>query len=394
MALLARIVLGLTFVFSGFVKAVDPLGTVYKIQDYLQAFGWPFFMEYARAMAFCLIAFEMLLGVCLLSGRWRRAAAWTSAAFVLCLTALTLVVALTNPVSDCGCFGDAVHLTNWQTFEKNVVLLILSLLLLLGGEGLYRLPGRHSDLVVVLAGLLLPTFLMGQSLRHLPLVDFRPYRVGTYLPDKMKCPEGAPTDSVVFAYLLEKDGEVRSFSLEEYPSDSGWTFVDRTEKVVRKGCEPEIHDFELYLDGEDIAGSLLTDTAEVWLLVAHRLETANRRAVPAVKELSVLARERGIKLYLLTSSVAQTVGEWNFEYGLDLPVCVADDTMLKTVIRSNPGLVTLRNGSVTGKWAAPDLDKAVRMLRQIPEPDGFQAGNEACETDSAAPAKTANYREL
>lgn len=367
MALIARAVLGLTFIFSGFVKAVDPLGTVYKIQDYLEAFGMTFFNEYAVFFSFVLFSFELVLGLTLLFGSWPKVTSWCAMIFCAAMTVLTFVLALTNPVSDCGCFGDAVILTNWQTFEKNIILLILSLLLLLYKDELYHLFGRKTRVWAALLSLAIPVGIGLTAYRHLPLIDFRPYKIGTYLQDNMVIPEGAPLDSTVTEYIYEKNGVQQSFTLANYPAgDTAWHFVDRKEWVARKGYEPPIHDFEmLHPEYGDITDMVLTDTAYTFLWVAYKLEKADRSCMEMVQHLQQYVMDYGYTMYGLTSSTTEIVDEWVYEYDLAFEICSMDEIALKTMIRSNPGLILLKNGTVCNKWASRDIK---RMEKDFDKP--------------------------
>ncbi|HOQ58906.1 MAG TPA: DoxX family protein, partial [Bacteroidales bacterium] len=246
LALISRLLLGITFVFSGFVKAVDPLGSTYKIQDYLQAFGLGFFDQYALFFSFVLFCLEFVLGMALLLGAAQRFFAYLALVFISLMTLLTLVIAIGNPVSDCGCFGDALVLTNWQTFAKNIFLLLLSLTLVSFKGPLYKVFGEKTQKWACMVCLLMVILVAVHSLRHLPMLDFRPYKTGNSIPELMQIPPGAPRDSVVMEYVYEKEGVYRSFGLENYPAgDTTWHFVDRKERIVRKGYEPPIHDFVL-----------------------------------------------------------------------------------------------------------------------------------------------------
>jgi len=363
MAWIARILLGGTFVFSGFVKAVDPLGTTYKIQDYLQAFSWNVFYEYSLFLAVTLISFEMVLGFTLLLGSWQRIVSFVTVVYMLLMTLLTLYIALRNPVSDCGCFGDAVVLSNRQTFEKNVVLLILSLLLWLYREPLYHVFGSRTSVWALLLALCISLFICTLSYRHLPLLDFRPYKTGTHLIDKMIVPPGAAQDSVVTEYIYEKDGQQHRFTLADYPAgDTAWHFVDRREKVIRRGYVPPIHDFEiLHPERGDITEEILSLERYCFLFVSPRLDKSNRRAVRAMQEVQDYALVHDYPVYGLTASPSVLVEEWKYEYDLLFDFCSVDEITLKTMIRSNPGLILLKDGTIYNKWAWRDIPSFSRL---------------------------------
>lgn len=365
LSLIARFLLGFTFLFSGFVKAVDPLGTVYKIQDYLQAFSWGFFEEYAGLLAVALFSFEMLLGFSHLFGFRQRRTARLSTLFMLVMTALTLVVALTDPVKDCGCFGDALKLSNWQTFEKNVILLILSLILLLYKGDLYHTFGKRTSPAAFVLSLLVPLFIAWVNYRHLPFLDFRPYKVGNHLPSQMMVPEDAPQDSFVLKFVMEKDGRRHIFDEDEYPSDTAWHYVDRKELLVRKGYQAPIQDFAIFHpEWGDITAQVLSDTSYVFLLSMPHLEKADRRFMEDVQALQLYATQQQYSLYILTASLLEEQTQWAYEYDLQVPFCQVDDIALKTMVRSNPGLVLLKDGVVYAKWSARNIRNFVKFIQQ------------------------------
>ena len=364
MALIARFVLGLTFVFSGFVKAIDPLGTTYKIKDYLDAFHWTAFHECALPLAIALIVFEMALGLTLLAGSWKKTVSWLTFVFISLMTVLTLFLAIKNPISDCGCFGDVVILSNWQTFEKNVILWILSLLFLLYPDELPYVFGRYFSLGALLLSLAFPWILCHYSLRHLPMLDVLPYKIGTVLEDNMVIPEDAPTDSVLVEYLYEKEGQRQWFTIDDCPwDDSTWQYVERREQIIRQGYQPPIHDFEMFHpDRGDISQEILNNPSYTFLWVSQKLEQADRRSVSTLKQLQDYVEGYGYQLYGLTSSLTDRMEEWNDMYDLDLDFCSMDEITLKTMVRSNPGLLLIKNGQVLNKWSSSDMKAVEKYL--------------------------------
>ena len=217
-ASISRTLLGLVFIFSGVVKAIDPRGTVYKIEDYLKAFGG-FFTELlpmAEVAAWGLIILELLLGVCMVLNIRTQWTSWVSLLFYLVMTPLTLYIALTNPVSDCGCFGDAVVLTNWQTFWKNVVLIVLAIVLVALRKHIRQLWSNWMEVVLTVLTIVAAVAFMTWTRLHLPLKDFRPYKVGNHLPTLMEYPEDAEPDVYEYAFVYEKDGVEQTFTLENY----------------------------------------------------------------------------------------------------------------------------------------------------------------------------------
>ena len=350
----ARTLLALTFLFSGFVKAVDPLGTVYKIEDYLKAFGGfcNDLLPLAGTAAVCLILAEWLLGVCMLLNVRTRLTSWLSLLFYLVMTPLTLWIALTNPVSDCGCFGDALVLTNWQTFWKNVILLCIVIVLLVCRKAIPPLFSWWGELCIAVLALLSGGAIMAYSYTHLPPMDFRPYKTGNNIPELMEIPDDAEPDLYETTLIYEKDGQRQEFTLENYPSnDPSWKFVDQKSKLIKKGYEAPIHDFEiLTMDFDDITYDILESEEPVTLIVMYDLKKTDRSQLSKV---AALVRERS-EVYILTGSGENEVWElaeifgWN-EETTQATFCYTDPVTLKTIVRANPGMIVVQNGIVIEK---------------------------------------------
>ena len=355
---IARTLLALTFLFSGFVKAVDPLGTVYKIEDYLMAFGGWFtdLMPLAGIAAVLLILIEWLLGVCMLANVRTKWTSWLSLVFYLVMTPLTLWIALTNPVSDCGCFGDAIVLTNWQTFWKNVVLLSLAICLVICRKAIPQLWKGWVEIIIAFVGASIAGGIMLYSYNHLPPMDFRPYKVGNHIPTLMEIPEGAPVDEYQITLIYEKDGVEQEFTLENYPKgDDSWTFVDQKSVLIKKGYEPPIHDFEiLTMNFEDITYDILESEDPITLITMYDLDKTNRTQAAKLMDIYQACMERGEQCYFLTGSGEEQIYAFGEEIGMDMETiestfCTIDPVTLKTIVRANPGMFVVQNGVVMEK---------------------------------------------
>ena len=364
-ASISRTLLGLVFIFSGVVKAIDPLGTVYKIEDYLKAFGG-FFTELlpmAEVAAWALIILELLLGVCMVLNIRTQWTAWVSLLFYLVMTPLTLYIALTNPVSDCGCFGDAVVLTNWQTFWKNVVLIILAIVLVACRKHTRQLWSNWMELVLTVLTIVAAVVFMTWTRLHLPLKDFRPYKVGNHLPTLMEYPDDAEPDVYEYSFVYEKDGVEQTFTLENYPKgDSTWTFVRSNSKLIKKGYEPPIHDFEIInAEGEDLTWDILESEEPVTLVVMYDLKKADKKQMAKVEALlgDEAMRQEGDEagVYILTGSGTDDIINFCLEYpALSDYICTCDPVTLKTIVRANPGAIVVQNGTVMDKYNLRDRD--------------------------------------
>lgn len=352
-----RFALALVFAFSGFVKAVDPMGTVYKMADYADAFGIGVSPLWLLIGADLLIMVEYVMGVSLFFGLYRRFYLWSMIVFLTVMTPLTLFLALTNPISDCGCFGDAIALNNWQTFGKNVVLLIMAVVVLIFNKRIQRVISEDSQWLVFVFAFASVVVFMHYNIRHLPVIDFRPYTIGTNIVETMTVPEDAPQDEYETYFVMEKDGEQRTFSFEEYP-DSTWTFVSRENRLVSRGYKPPIADFHLTdLDGEEVTWEVLEQSGYTFLMVAHDLERTDEGMLDIINDIYDYTKVNGYAFYLLTSSSRQVIDQWNDHTGAAYPYLQADDIMLKTMIRSNPGLIVLKDATIIGKLSAADMPR-------------------------------------
>lgn len=351
---LCRFLLGALFIFSGFVKAVDPLGSFYKIQDYLTAFGmiswFPSYLPLFFGVA--LSAVEFCAGVFLFLGIRRKVAATLALLLMCVMTPLTLYLALANPVSDCGCFGDAWVLTNWQTFAKNIVLLIAAIAVFRRQDMIVPFITAKMEWMISMYTFLFVFVLSFYCLANLPILDFRPYKIGVNIKEGMEIPEGSKPSVFESRFVLEKDGKRQEFTLDNY-SDSTWTFVEARTVLKEKGYEPPIHDFSMMsLDtGEDITDSVLSDKGYTFLLVAHRIEEADDSDIDLINEIYDYSVEHGYGFYALTSSPEDEIELWRDKTGAEYPFCQMDDITLKTIIRSNPGLLLIKDGAILNKWS-------------------------------------------
>lgn len=351
---LCRFVLGGTFIFSGFVKAIDPLGSFYKIQDYLVAFGMGEWFPFYAMLFFAILlsAIEFCIGIFLFMGIRRRLASSLALLLMCVMTPLTLYLAIADPVSDCGCFGDAVVLTNWQTFGKNVFLLFAAIVVFRERKQLIRFVTLKVEWMVSLYTILYIFVLSFGCLKDLPILDFRPYRIGINIVEGMEVPEGAEPSIFETRFVLEKDGNRQEFGLEDYP-DSTWTFIEARTILKKKGYEPPIHDFSLLEveTGEDITERVLSDDGYTFLLIAHRIEEADDSNIDLVNEVYDYCVEYGYTFYGVTSSSEEEIEYWCDRTGAEYPFCQMDDITLKTIIRSNPGLLLLKHGTILNKWS-------------------------------------------
>ena len=357
---LCRLVVAVTFILSGFVKAVDPIGTQIKIEDYLSAWHvGQFFPDILSLLASVVLsATEFTLGMLLLFAIRRQLVTKLIMTLMAVMTPLTLWLAISNPVSDCGCFGDAIVLSNWQTFFKNVVLTAATAVLLSNPLKMPRLVSQGTQWLVINYTILFVLALSGYSLYILPPFDYRPYYVGADIRKGMEIPEGAEQPKFETTFILEKNGERREFGLDNYP-DSTWTFIDSRTIEVSKGYVPPIHDFSITRcdNGEDITDEVIESKGYTMLLVAPYLEKSDDMQFNDINRIYDYARVNKVPFYCLTASGDKMIERWKDMTGAEYPFCHTDATTLRTIIRSSPGLVVIHDGRIIGKWshnALPD----------------------------------------
>lgn len=364
--LIARIIFGLVFLFSGFVKAVDPLGTAYKISDYLEAFSLTSLDFLAFPAALILIATEFAIGFNILLNVHLKATTWVAGIFMLVMTPITLYLAISNPISDCGCFGDAIVMTNWQTFYKNVVLcVVLAIIALLQNQNRPWLSNMGASIVTLLP-ILISFGISIYCYNLLPILDFRPYKKGNNIIEGMQIPEDAPLDKYETTFFYEKDGVEQAFTLDNYPAeDSTWTFVRQESKLIEQGFVPPIHDFSIVTEDGDITDLILEDAGYTLLIISHKVEKASTKNIKCVKSTIANAKKAGANIIWLTSSYSDDIDEFKTQYGIDDTFGATDDITLKTIVRSNPGLVLIKDATIIEKWhhnSLPTKDELNQLI--------------------------------
>lgn len=363
---ISRIILGLTFIFSGFAKAVDPFGFAYKIEDYFTAFYLsPFsFLAFPISAALCIAEFAM--GACMLFGLYRKWNSRLMLAVMIFMTLLTLYLAIANPVEDCGCFGDALIITNWQTFYKNIVLLFCAIVVCIYCERISNFfTGKTYWLAFLYIFLFIGLFVFRNYLYD-PLLDFRPYRIGANLPELMDVEVGkGRVEESTFVYA--KDGVEKEFSEDNYPwEDSTWVFVRMDTKVISEGITSPIKDFAIneltfdakrteIIDQSDITSDVLADSNYVFLMITPSLERMSDSYLSSFEDVENYANDYGYKFYCLTASSTDEIIKWANENTINFDFCTMDERTLKTIIRSNPGLILLKDGVIINKWADIDV---------------------------------------
>ena len=355
---IGRLLMAITFIFSGFVKGIDPLGTQYKITDYLEALhmDWIFPAWSTLVMSVLLGTIEFAIGIFLLFAIRRRLVSQITLFIMTVMTLITLWIAIADPVKDCGCFGDAVILTNTETFIKNIILLLIAILLWKKPSEMKRLISKPTQWIVINYTFIFSICVSLWSLWTLPQFDFRPYHIGANIAKGMEIPKGAKQPKFETTFILEKNGEQKEFTLDNYP-DSTWTFIDSKTVQTEEGYVPPIHDFciEDRHTGEDITQEIIHGKGYTFILVSPHLEFADDANFGNIDEIYEYANDHGYKFICLTASNEEGIKHWQDITGAEYPFYITDEITLKTIIRSNPGLLLLKAGTIIQKWSHNDL---------------------------------------
>lgn len=361
-----RLLLAATFIFSGFVKANDPLGTVYKLEDYVHAMAWFTLPDtFLLGCAVILALFEFTLGVYLLFGMKRKATSAITLAFMVVMTLLTVYIAIANPVEDCGCFGDVLILSNGATLAKNIVLLGAAVLV----SRYYRLQkdflGSTAKWLIAFVSLCLIIAYAVYCIVCLPVLDFRPYKVGTNLREAVTSNQQKFDVKIVY----EKDGQTMELSAEDEDPDSTWTYVETCRTPIETQHLATADFYVADADGEDVTEEILLADGYTLLLIIPDLMNADEGCVDKVNEVYDYAQEKGWGFYCLTSSEDQRAQTyWNDHTGAEYMYYIAEERMLKTVVRGQPGLVLLQDGIIVKKWGNYNLPDDAELQEVAPNP--------------------------
>lgn len=353
----SRIIVGILFIISGAIKLNDPVGFSFKLEEYFGAdvLNLPFLTPYALGIALFLVVLEVLLGVMLLLGYRPKFTVWTLLLMIVFFTFLTFYSAYFNVVTDCGCFGDAIKLTPWESFGKDIVLLLLILVLFFGQKYIIPLISVKTGAIGTVVALVICVLYANHVLNHLPVVDFRPYKIGANIEEGMTVPEGAPKPVYEYSWKFMVDGKEKVIKTNgDYPSVDG-EFIDVETEEIQKGYEPPIHDFTIEQDGEDYAEEMLAEDKLI-MVVTYDLRKASPEGLEKMKTVTDRAIADGYKVIGMSASDDKLTRPVLEEYGLDFEFYFTDATTLKTMVRSNPGILKLHKGTIVQKLHFNDAD--------------------------------------
>ncbi|TLP77051.1 BT_3928 family protein [Maribacter sp. ACAM166] len=352
-----RIFVGILFIISGFIKLNDPVGFSFKLEEYFSqgVLDLPFLTPYALAISILVVIIEVMVGVMLILGYKRKITVWTLLAMIVFFTFLTFYSAYFNKVTDCGCFGDAIKLTPWESFTKDIVLLVLILILYVGRKYITPLLKPQPVKAVLVVSFFACIGYVYYVLNHLPVIDFRPYEIGKNIEQGMGVPEGAPKAIFEYKWRFEVEGVEKIIVTNgDYPTVDG-EFIDVETKELQAGYEPPVHDFTVEQEGEDFASVLLQEP-KLMMIIAYDLRKANLEVFEEVKVATDKALKRGYKVIGMSASGRDQTDVLKKQYNLDFDFYFTDETTLKTIVRSNPGILVLEEGTIRQKVHYNDIE--------------------------------------
>lgn len=364
---LIRIIVGILFIFSGVVKANDPLGLSYKMEEFFHVLHLNFLSPAALTLSVIMIGFEILAGIALLLGFKMKIFGTLLLILMIIFTFLTAFAYLTGKIKECGCFGNCLPISAGASFWKDVILLILVLIIFTFRKRIKPFLGGFFTWFLMFMGLVFAFGLQWYTLKHLPLVDCLAYKVGNNIPQLMKIPPGATPDKYESVFIYEKDGEKKEFSADNIPwQDTTWQYVSRKDKLVQKGnAEPGIKDFVITdFEGQNLTRQILDHTGFTFLFMVKQVNQAREGWENKMHNLQADCQRFGIKLYGITASSDSDVARFRNVNDLTFPFLQMDATVIKTAARSNPCLILLKQGTIKGKWSYLDMPGGA-----VPDPD-------------------------
>lgn len=354
----SRLFVGVLFIISGLIKLNDPVGFSYKLDEYFgeTVFNLPFLLPYTLALALFVVILEVVLGLMLLVGYKPKFTVWSLLGLILFFTFLTFYSAYFNVVKDCGCFGDALKLTPWESFTKDVVLLVFILILFFGRKYITPLFGTKFAAITSMASIILSCYLGYYVLHHLPVIDFRAYAVGKNIQKGMEIPEGAPKSEYEMKFIYEVNGVKKEFSDKELMNiPPNAKFIDRIDKLIKEGYVPPIHDFGLEKEGNDYKDDILNE-AKVIFFTVYNLDKSKPEGLQLLETFYQKAKAKGYHVLAVTGSDAATVEKFKKQYGFTFDFYFCDPTTIKTIERANPSIVVINKGTITQKAHYNDID--------------------------------------
>ncbi|WP_432412968.1 BT_3928 family protein [Rasiella sp. SM2506] len=364
-----RIFVGIFFIISGFIKLNDPVGFSFKLKDYFapDVLNLEFLVPYALVIALFVVVYEVLLGVMLILGYAKKFMLWSLLLMILFFTFLTFYSAYFNKVTDCGCFGDALKLTPWESFWKDIVLSIMILILFFGRKHILPFFTKGTRSLLVFTSFFASLTFAYFVLQHLPWIDFRAYKIGANIQEGMEVPEGAPKPIFEYNWTFKVNGEDKVITTNgDYPQQDG-EFIGVETSELQKGYEPPVHDFSIERDGENYTTQFL-EAENLVVVIAYNLQITEMEGYANIKEITDKAVKNNYQVIGLSASSPEKTKQLVSEKNLNFEFYFCDETTLKTIVRSNPGILELHKGTITQKLHWNDaLDLQLKQLPPRPK---------------------------
>ena len=369
-----RYLVGSIFIFSGLIKINDPVGTQIKLEEYFGVFSTDFtslfelLVPFALLISIALCTLEIIIGIALLMNYKMRIVLKLLLSLIVFFTFLTFYSAYFNKVTDCGCFGDAIKLTPWESFYKDIILLVFSISIYFLNKNLKNQVGIFyikifDDKVfrngIIIVSTIICLIISFSAINFLPFIDFRAYKIGNYIPDLMN-----PSEELKYSYIMEKEG--REYEFESYPLDESFTF--KKIKLLNPEAQPKITDYSLWNETGDYTNeSFLGNKLFIIIHDVNKMGLKGRKLEDFISHLKILVSNINfwIEPIIITSSDSKSFNDFKEKYNIEIKNVYGDATVLKTIIRSNPGFFLLRNGTVTGKWHYNKFPDAKEILRGV-----------------------------
>ena len=368
---LLQVAFALTFIFSGVSKCIDPTGTSLKFNEYLLYFGLGSLTDFTMGLAWVMSILEFVIGFNLLMGRVQKLTLFLAACMMLFFTPLTLWLACTDAIQDCGCFGDALHLTNWETFGKNVVLDLILVLLIWQRKSLYLLVGKTNFTLYAYWCLFIMIGLCWYGTFRDPFIDFRPFHPGVNVAERVLGGSqyaSEDTEEIIYTCIYERNGERKEFPLEELPDEAdGWEFVETVERVKSDESANTLDFFARTPEGELYTEELLTHEGYTIVMLSPSLDHASQHDLDRIEKLYEYAQDRQYDFYCLTARDTLQLNNWKFNTGAEYPFLFTDMQIVETITRANPGIMLLKDGVLCWKENLTTLDVNALVSAKLDE---------------------------
>lgn len=368
---ICRFIVGILFIFSGLIKANDPLGLSYKMQEFFELWNMNWLDHFTLAFSIVMIVFEILAGVAVILGWRMKLFSWLLLLLIIFFTFLTGYAYLSGKVKECGCFGNCIPLSAGQSFAKDILLLLLIVFLFLYREKITPFMPNFNNLLILFFTVVISFSIQWYVLEYLPFIDCLPYKVGVSIPEKMKPPPGAIQDSSVISFIYDKNGKQLEFTSDHFPADfdDSYKFVKRYDKLIRKGnAEPDIKDFNLMTaSGNDTTQALLQESGYNLFMFAMEMPETNPSWNREFAAIYSFVKMKGMTVFFITAHPDQVEDYFvKNEIATHLQILKCDVTAIKTAARATPTLYLLKKGIILNKWSFANFENAIPEISVLP----------------------------